>query len=206
VGQTIYGVLLDATGTVLARSADHVVTAAEINTYVSFPLTTLVALPAGTDMYVGLAQLYDPNQTATYTALGGQADGPGRAGTFYSASSLAPGTFAPTDIYPIFPYRLMLEAVTQTVLATRNEALAATVGLYPNPAHGTFTLAVPAGPLGAAAATLHNALGQVVQVRQLALPAAGGTTTFDVRGLAAGVYSLMLQAGNDVVVKRVVVE
>ena len=206
VGKTIYGVLMDATGTVLARSVDHVVTAAEINTYVSFPLTTLVALPAGTDMYVGLAQLYDPNQTATYTALGGQADGLGRAGAFYSSSTLAPSAFAPTDIYPAFPYRLMLEAVTQTVLGTRDAALAATVGLYPNPAHGTFTLAVPAGPLGAAAATLHNALGQVVQVRQLALPAAGGTTAFDVRGLAAGVYSLMLQAGDNVVVKRVVVE
>jgi len=92
------------------------------------------------------------------------------------------------------------------VTATRNEALAATVGLYPNPAHGTFALAVPAGPLHAASATLHNALGQVVQARQLGLPASGGTAAFDVRGLAAGVYSLTLQSGDEVVVKRVVVE
>ena len=82
VGKTIYGVLMDAGGNVLARSADHVVTAAEINTYVSFPLTTLVSLPTGTDMYVGLAQLYAPGQTVQYTALGGQADAPGRAGAF----------------------------------------------------------------------------------------------------------------------------
>ena len=92
------------------------------------------------------------------------------------------------------------------VTATRNEALAATVGLYPNPAHGTFTLAVPAGPLHAASVTLHNALGQVVQLRQLRLPAAGGTAEFDVRGLAAGVYSLTLQSGDALVVKRVVLE
>ncbi|MFD2719164.1 T9SS type A sorting domain-containing protein [Hymenobacter monticola] len=92
------------------------------------------------------------------------------------------------------------------VTATRSEALAATVGLYPNPAHGTFTLAVPAGPLGAASVTLLNALGQVVQARPLRLPATGGTAEFDVRGLAPGVYSLRLQTGEALVVKRVVVE
>ncbi|GAB3868445.1 hypothetical protein GCM10028824_13330 [Hymenobacter segetis] len=111
----------------------------------------------------------------------------------------ATGDFGVTDI--VFD-NVRLAVVT----ATRNEALAATVGLYPNPAHGSFALAVPAGPLGAASATLLNALGQVVQTRQLRLPAGGGTAEFDVRGLAAGVYSLTLQSGNDVVVKRVVVE
>ena len=90
--------------------------------------------------------------------------------------------------------------------ATRNEALAATVGLYPNPAHQAFTLNVPAGSLHAASAKLINALGQVVQSRQLNLPAAGGTTAFDVSRLAAGVYSLELKTGTDLVIKRVVVE
>ncbi|MBF9142860.1 fibronectin type III domain-containing protein [Hymenobacter properus] len=92
------------------------------------------------------------------------------------------------------------------VSATRNEALAATVGLYPNPAHGSFTLAVPAGPLGAASATLLNALGQVVQARPLHLPATGGTAEFNLRGLTPGVYSLRLQTGEALVMKRVVVE
>ena len=88
-------------------------------------------------------------------------------------------------------------------LGTRNEALAATVSLYPNPAHRAFTLDVPAGTLRTATATLHNALGQTVQTRQLS---AAGSTTFDVSGLAAGVYSLELKAGDTLVVKRVVVE
>jgi len=93
-----------------------------------------------------------------------------------------------------------------TTLATRSEALAATVGLYPNPAHGTFALAVPAGPLAAATATLRNVLGQVVQQRPLHMPAAGGTARFDVRGLAPGVYTLQLLSGETLVVKRVVLE
>ncbi|MDO7848395.1 T9SS type A sorting domain-containing protein [Hymenobacter sp. M29] len=92
------------------------------------------------------------------------------------------------------------------ISATRNEALAATVGLAPNPAHSSFQLLVPAGSLHAATATLSNALGQTVLVRQLNLPAAGGTADFDVSRLAAGVYSLTLKTGNDLVVKRVVVE
>lgn len=90
--------------------------------------------------------------------------------------------------------------------STRNEALAATLSLYPNPAHRSFTLGVPAGSLRAASAKLINALGQVVQMRQLNLPAAGGTADFDVSNLAPGVYSLQLKSGDDTVVKRVVVE
>ena len=92
------------------------------------------------------------------------------------------------------------------VTATRNAELAAAITLSPNPAHQRFTLHVPAGSLRAASATLANALGQTVQTRQLNLPAAGGTADFDVSRLAAGIYTLTLQSGNDFVVKRVVVE
>ena len=92
------------------------------------------------------------------------------------------------------------------VTATRNEALAAAVSVAPNPARQRFTLRVPAGSLRTASATLRNALGQVVATRQLSLPAAGGSTEFDVSRLAAGIYTLTLQAGDDLVVKRVVVE
>ena len=90
--------------------------------------------------------------------------------------------------------------------ATRNTELAAATTLSPNPAHQAFTLRVPAGSLRAATATLANVLGQTVQTRQLSLPATGGDAEFDVSRLAPGVYTLTLQAGNDLVVKRVVVE
>lgn len=92
------------------------------------------------------------------------------------------------------------------VTSTRNEALAATVNLYPNPAHQAFQLSVPAGSLTKASATLTNALGQVVLKRQLSLPVAGGAADFNVSSLAPGVYSLTLKSGDDLVVKRVVVE
>ncbi|MDB5268240.1 MAG: hypothetical protein JWP58_1280 [Hymenobacter sp.] len=91
------------------------------------------------------------------------------------------------------------------VTATTNAALAANVSLYPNPAHQSFQLSVPTG-LRAASATLSNALGQVVQSRQLNLPATGGTADFNVSSLAPGLSTLSLKSGADLVGKRVVVE
>ena len=205
-GKTVFGVLLNAAGAVLARSPDHVVTNSELNTYVTFPLTNPPTLPAGSNFYVGAAQTYQPGQTTAYSPLGVQANGPGQPGLYYGASTNQ--AIAPIDLVAqgLLTSKLMIEAVTQTVLGTRDAALAAAVGLYPNPAHGAFALTVPAGPLGAATATLHNTLGQAVLTRRLGLPAAGGTAEFDVRGLAPGVYTLQLLTGETLVVKRVVVE
>ena len=205
-GKTVFGVLFNAAGAVLARSADYVVTGRDLDTYVTFTLTNPPTLPAGSDLYVGLAQTYQPGQTTAYFPLGAQANGPvGQPNTFYGASTTQGG--APVDLTTLgLADKLMIEAVTQVVLGTRNAALAAQVGLYPNPAHGAFAVTVPAGPLGAATATLQNALGQVVRQCPLGLPAAGGTASFDVRGLAPGVYTLQLLSGETLVVKRVVLE
>ena len=79
--------------------------------------------------------------------------------------------------------------------------------LYPNPAHGSFTLLLPA-EMGRVAVTakLFNQLGQLVAERALPITAAGASAQFDVSGLAPGVYSLRLTGGSGQVVKRVVVE
>jgi len=128
-----------------------------------------------------------------------------RTVTLASTSATTVIRFRATSDYGITD--IGLDNVRLTLgLATRSEALAAQVGLYPNPARGSFTLAVPAGPPATATATLHNALGQVVQAQRLHLPAAGGMAAFDVRGLAPGVYTLQLLTGETLVVKRVVLE
>jgi hypothetical protein len=91
-------------------------------------------------------------------------------------------------------------------LATNNAALAKQVQLFPNPAHGSFTLLLPAEMGRSVTATLYNQLGQVVSQRTLAITAAGATAQFDVSNLALGIYSLRLGSGKSQVVKRVVVE
>ncbi|GAB2711756.1 hypothetical protein GCM10011495_18860 [Hymenobacter frigidus] len=83
-------------------------------------------------------------------------------------------------------------------LAAKASARTAPVALFPNPAHGTATLRLPAGtprlPL-----LLTDALGRIV--RRYPAPA-GPDATLDLRGLPAGVY--MVSCGQ--VTQRLVVE
>ena len=87
-------------------------------------------------------------------------------------------------------------------LATATANGAADLVLYPNPAHGQFTVALPKLTGTAVPATLFNSLGQ--PVRTLALSATG--TTIDVSNLAKGVYTLQTVVGTTPLVKRVVVD
>ncbi len=164
--------------------------------------TETVAIPNITvngGFFVSLKTIGANNLSVAY-----QTEVPLRGGTFFYTTTN--GTTW-TDINTAtLNSRLAVNVGLSTVTATRNEALAAAVSVAPNPAHQRFTLGVPAGSLRTASATLANTLGQVVATRQLNLPAAGGSTDFDVSRLAAGIYTLTLQSGNDLVVKRVVVE
>lgn len=94
-------------------------------------------------------------------------------------------------------------------LATATQALASQISLYPNPAHGRFSLSLPALPGTAAVRlTLRNALGQVVlPPRSLPLTATGAMAEFDANALAAGVYLLQISGeGIPQITKRVVLE
>ena len=94
-----------------------------------------------------------------------------------------------------------------SVTATKAELNAASVSIYPNPAHGRFTVLLPPLPgQQAVRATLFNALGQAVLTRTIALNAAGATSDFATPGLPAGVYTLRVQAEGQTLTKRVVLE
>ena len=100
---------------------------------------------------------------------------------------------------------------TSSPLATAGQALAAQIGVYPNPAHGQFRLELPllsaAQVAGGVRAELLNVLGQVV--RQLPLNVVAGQasqTDVSVRDLNAGIYQLRLTVNGTQAVRRVVVE
>ncbi len=105
------------------------------------------------------------------------------------------------------PGRFSLFFGPANVLASHNASLDAQVQLFPNPAHRSFTLLLPA-ELSRTPVTVKvfNPLGQLVTQRTVALTAAGANAQFDVSGLAPGVYSLRLTSTLGAVVKRVVVE
>ncbi|GAB3727374.1 hypothetical protein GCM10027594_09330 [Hymenobacter agri] len=192
---TVSGVLLDANGTELARSAARTLAAADAGTLLTLALPSPVTVPAG--------GFYAAAALTAGASIGTQAENPTRSGAYFQITAGA----APADISSANLGRLNVGVITAPVAtAVRNAELSAAVSVSPNPASQRFTLSVPAGSLRTATATLANALGQTVATRQLSLPATGGTTDFDVSDYAAGVYTLTLKAGDDLVVKRVVVQ
>ncbi|ALW84043.1 hypothetical protein AUC43_02360 [Hymenobacter sedentarius] len=193
----VYSAANGQPGTVLytspARPRPSAATGAVVTDAVSVPNVAVNG-----PFFVGIKTVGAENIGLAY-----QLEEPLRAGTFFFTTTGTTWTDINTST---LNSRLAVDVTLGVATATRNEALAATVSVYPNPAHQRFTLTVPAGSLRAASATLLNALGQVVQTRQLNLSPANGTANFDVSRLAPGVYSLQLSTGTDLVVKRVVVE
>jgi hypothetical protein len=97
--------------------------------------------------------------------------------------------------------------INRTALAGRETREAALVSVYPNPAHGALTVAVPAELASRpVAATLLNALGQAVGTYTLPVAGNGARGQLDVGALAAGVYTLQLAADKHVISKRLVLE
>ncbi|MDO7876892.1 T9SS type A sorting domain-containing protein [Hymenobacter sp. ASUV-10] len=152
--------------------------------------------------------------TGSFTATATPVGGTGALSTVTGSTSpltlagLTPGTAYTVTVTSNCPAGTATSASTafSTPLASR-AALSAQVQLFPNPAHATATLLVPAG-LSRQGSTLllYNSLGQLV--RQQALPAAASTTHAELRllGLPTGVYTLRLATSQGTILKRLVVE
>jgi hypothetical protein len=79
--------------------------------------------------------------------------------------------------------------------------------ITPNPARDRVAVQLPAIPDAATATlTLRDALGRTECAHTLALPAVGLRHELDLTGLAPGVYSLHVQVGAAIAVRRLVVE
>ncbi|MBF9141101.1 putative Ig domain-containing protein [Hymenobacter properus] len=115
-------------------------------------------------------------------------------------------TFTVSNASALITGRFELVFSPQAVLATAPAALAAQVGLYPNPATTTAFVELPAA-LGrtAVVAELVDALGR--SVRTQSLPAQGAAPhRLSLADLATGVYTLHLKTSAGVIVKKLVVE
>jgi hypothetical protein len=79
VGKTIYAVVCDNAGTIISRTPDYIVTAADIATTKSFPFSTPVSVATG-DFYTGIAQTAS---TTAHFPIGIQQENPTRTGAYY---------------------------------------------------------------------------------------------------------------------------
>ncbi|MGI4866843.1 MAG: T9SS type A sorting domain-containing protein [Janthinobacterium lividum] len=91
--------------------------------------------------------------------------------------------------------------------ATRSALGAGSLAVFPNPAQGAFTLQLPAlGSERQAQVSVFNSLGQQLQSRTLELSPAGTQTQVDVSRLAAGLYTVRVQAGSQVATQHLAVK
>jgi PKD repeat protein len=106
VGNTVYAVVVDTSGTILAQSANLVLAAADIDTWVNFPITVQPAL-TNQPFLVGLAQT--ANTTTGYFPLAYQIEDPTRDNAYFTAALTGAG------LSPITAgFRFMIEAVVDT--------------------------------------------------------------------------------------------
>jgi len=93
------------------------------------------------------------------------------------------------------------------VLATAPQQLAQLASLYPNPAHATATLVLPAALRGAQATQVQvlDNLGRVVLTRSLAA-GANETLLLPLNSLNAGIYTVQARTAVGLVAKRLVVQ
>jgi len=153
----------------------------------SLSATALRNLPAGLAPYLHDSQT---GQTVPLTV-----------GTRYAFS------VTPSEAVTTLMGRFTLQFSPLAALATTPSLRITDVTVHPNPAHARFTVQVP--PVAAALsvqAELLNTLGQAVRYQSAALSPTGATFTLETAGLAAGVYVLRLQAGSNIVTKRVSVQ
>jgi len=163
---------------------------------VTVPLT--VGVPAAGSFSFNASQLLNLGTTPVYLrdlqtgAVVDLARQPSYSFVVSNASALVSGRFE-------------LVFAPQAPLATAPAALAAQVGVYPNPASKAVFVELPfALNRKAVTAALVDALGRVVLTQ--ALPAGLPSYTLPLTNLATGVYSLRFQTEAGVVVKKLVVE
>jgi hypothetical protein len=180
---------------------------------VAFGATTL-ATANGTDLFV--SKLTDAGSTGGWDWAqrgGGPNHTLGRTvalapgGTIYVAGGVQPpANFGPWVVIGLAGTTVAtLASLTDATLTATAPALtAASVAVFPNPAHARATVQLPAVP-GAATATLTvlDALGRTLRTQTAPT---NSKAALDLTGLAPGLYALRVQAGAATAVRRLVVE
>jgi hypothetical protein len=213
---TGYTVALQSACTGNTVSAPETVRFVTLTPVATCATPTGVSVTAGTGGTTATVQFTGPSGAAGYTVTAT----PTAGGNVVMATAAA----TPVQLTGLLPGTAYTVSVTTrcgagtgstptnsvgfaTPLASRNAALAATVGLFPNPAHQAATLAVPAALLQQTAEiSLRNAVGQVVH--HVTVPANRGDVrvTLNLANLPAGLYLVQLVTEQGPLVKRLVVE
>ncbi|MCC3157886.1 T9SS type A sorting domain-containing protein [Hymenobacter sp. 15J16-1T3B] len=199
VGRTVFALALDAAGNVVARSADYVVQATDLNAYKAFTFTTPATLAAG-NFYLGIG-VVNPTGSVIFYPAAFQLENPTRTGVFYS---LAPinftGANTPGDIASQNFGILMVDAIFNTTTGV-SKALESAINVYPNPSNGEFTLDVRgANATHGLQLEVTNLLGQRVHTASVR---DNVSTPVNLSHLAKGLYTLKVSDGAQYMMRTI---
>ncbi len=201
-GDTYQVLVYDATGTGGTPGAAPLYTSpARPRPVAAGPdVVTITPTAVNGAFFVATKQLAANNIGLSY-----QSESPLRPGIFYFSANGTSFTDLSTST---FPARLAIEAtVISTVSATRAVLAGGELAVFPNPAHGAFTVAVPAlaSPQPGVLEVI-NALGQVVRTQALAPASRATQVSVDAATLAPGIYTVRVRAGAEAAAVRLTVQ
>jgi len=152
--------------------------------------------------------------TVTYTPAGGQAQTvtPAPGASPVALTGLTQSTTYTVSVTPVCSAGGTAPAVTTTFVTplgtgTRAALAGGFVSVFPNPAHQSFTVAIPAvSGARTAQVAIINTLGQVVRTQAVGLSAAATQASIDATNLAAGIYTVRVQAGTETANVRLTIQ
>ncbi|MBI1315679.1 PKD domain-containing protein [bacterium] len=93
--------------------------------------------------------------------------------------------------------------VNVTGISLAENALGAGVSVFPNPTNDRFSVGIAQGDAGTFRFTLTNALGQVIEQRELSHRGGSSEIEFDLSGKAKGIYLIRIDNGQASVTRRI---
>ncbi|MDO7877547.1 fibronectin type III domain-containing protein [Hymenobacter sp. ASUV-10] len=152
--------------------------------------------------------------TVTYTPAGGTAQTvtPAPSASPVALTGLNQSTTYTVSVTPVCSAGGSAPAVTTTFVTplgtgTRAALAGGFVSVFPNPAHQSFTVAIPAvSGARTAQVAIINTLGQVVRTQAVSLSATATQTNIDATNLAAGIYTVRVKAGNETANVRLTIQ
>ena len=149
--------------------------------------------------------------TLTYTPAGGSPRTQTVTGSPVTLTGLTPGKVYAISLTSTCGGSQTSTAATTSfttvaALATRSSLAGGELAVFPNPAHASFTVSLPAlGAARTAQLELVNTLGQRVRQQTLVLTAGGTQAAVDASSLPVGIYLLRVQASGETAVTRLII-
>ena len=201
-GATVYGIVFNSAGVEVARSANTVLAAGDVDKLVSFTLTTPATFEDNEVYYVGMAL---PAQSvgspaATIYGMGVQAeqnDEP-RPATFF----VSPAATGGVPLAYESEYRFVIEADITDVTGVKEELNAKLVSVYPNPSNGEFKVSAKDMKGSNLNLVVRDLQGKLVYSANAAKEGA----SINLSNVASGIYMLQVSTDSEIAIKRLIVE